>query len=226
MKIADVMTAPVITVHPELPLKEVSRLLTTQAVSGVPVVDDDRVLLGMVTEADVISHEAYAGSRRGMAMIRHYLRGHDPRWLRKSEGRTARDIMTRPVMSATGRMDVRHAARLMLEHGVNRLPIVDDAGRVVGIVARHDLLRFFWPGDQQVEAEVHEMLDDPWNDPGRYDITFTVQDGVVTLAGEVQFESDVKVVRSTVAHLPGVVAVDGDLRFRERDPRVKVPFVS
>ncbi|HZQ26753.1 MAG TPA: CBS domain-containing protein [Acidimicrobiales bacterium] len=224
MKVADVMSAPAVSVHPDLPLKQIARLMLVQGVSGVAVVDEHHALLGVVTEADLISHEAYHGGHSAWHLVAEYFAGHDPRWVRKASGRTASEVMTSVVVSVSPTADLSVAARLMLEHSVRRLPVLDDDQRLVGMLSRRDLLRFFWPGDDQVGAAVQRLLDDPFNGPERYDVTFTVIDGVVKLHGEAQFESDVTTLLTLVEQVPGVVAVEGDLHARRRDPHVFVPL--
>ena len=223
MKVKDVMTTPVVTVGADASFKEVANTLLTRDVSGVPVVDADGTLLGVVTEADLISKEAYEGSRSPLALVVGYFAGHDPRWVRKAEGLTARDVMTADVAVARPGDDVGEAARRMLERDVNRLPVVEH-GRLVGILTRHDLLRFFIPTDEEIRAHVLAILDDPFNDPGRYDVEFTVHEGVVHMQGWAHFESDARVLRRMVAHVPGVVEVVDDVGFREHDPHPG-PFV-
>jgi len=140
MNVRDVMTTPVITVRPQATCAEIIDVLLAHDISGVPVVDGDDHLVGIVTEADLISHEAYGGQRRGaLGLVADYLRGRDPQWVRKSAGATAAQVMDAAPQFAAPDDDVRDAARWMLEDHHKRLPVVD-GGRVVGIVTRHDLL--------------------------------------------------------------------------------------
>lgn len=221
------MTAPAVVAHPDTGFKELCDLLLARGISGVPIVDDVGRLAGIVTEADLVSKAAYDGAlaspRRPLALVAGYFSGHDPQWLRKATGMTAADVMTRSVITARPADTIDVAARRMIEHGVNRLPVVFE-DKVVGVVARHDLLVFFAPRDAEIRAAVEEILDDPLNEPGRYDVSFEVHDGVVSLTGSAYYESDARVLREMVSHVPGVLAVAGKVDFDHRDARVG-PFV-
>ena len=118
----------------------VDRLLAHD-ISGLPVVDARGILLGLVTEADLVSREAYGPDRRrSLGLVADYLRDRDPGWLRTASGTTAREIMTHDVTTASPDDELRVAARRMLESGYRRLPVVATDGRVVGIVSRRDVL--------------------------------------------------------------------------------------
>lgn len=139
--VSDVMSSPAITVGPEASFEEVVDAMLSHGISGLPVVGENDRLLGVITEADLISKDAYGeGHRRPLALIGAYLRGRDPQWLRKASGQTAEELMTwLPTWVAPGD-DIAVAAKRMLESNHNRLPVVAD-GRVVGVIARHDLLK-------------------------------------------------------------------------------------
>ena len=140
MRVRDVMTTDVVTVGPEATYGETVDRLLAHDVSGLPVTDHAGTLLGIVTEADLVSREAYGSQRRrALGLVVDYLRGHDPAWVRRASGATARELMTPVVTTASPDDDLRTAARRMLERGHKRLPVVA-AGRLVGIVSRRDLL--------------------------------------------------------------------------------------
>ncbi|MFO7280520.1 MAG: CBS domain-containing protein [Thermoanaerobacterales bacterium] len=140
MKVRDVMTTAVVTVGPEATFAEVVDTLLDNDVGGVPVVDGAGRLLGMVTEADLVAKEAYGDRpRRALGLVVDYLRGHDPQWVRKAAGSTARELMTMAPVTVAPGDDLAVAAQFMLEFRHARLPVVED-GRLVGIVARQDLL--------------------------------------------------------------------------------------
>jgi CBS domain-containing protein len=105
------------------------------------VIDADGTLVGIVTEADLVSREAYGPDRRRpLGLIVDYLRDRDPAWVRKASATTAADLMTRVVTTASPDDEVRVTARRMLEGGRKRLPVVASDGRLVGIVSRRDVL--------------------------------------------------------------------------------------
>lgn len=221
MRVRDVMTANVITVDPETPLKEVIDALLDNDVSALPVIDVSGALAGIVTEADVMAREAYGpGRRRPLRLLASYFAGRDPGNLRRAGGETAGEIMSPRVVTADPDEDVKVAARRMLEHDVKRLVVVDEH-RVVGIVSRPDVLRFFFVPDPGVRKEIEDLLHDPIRVPEHLNVEFDVRDGVVTLEGTTLHPSDARVVEHMVLGLPGVVDVESRLHAREPEPTTR-----
>lgn len=219
MKVRDVMTTPVVTVRPDATFADVVDQLLANDISGVPVVDADGQLVGMVTEADLVSKEAYGyRRRRALGLVADCLRGRDPQWVRKAAGRTATDVMTAAPATASPDDDLAVAARRMLESHHKRLPVIED-GRVVGIVSRQDLLQPFHRAGAAVLADVERLLGDVLRVPETHEARPSVAAGVVTLDGTAQWPSDVALIEAVVARVPGVVAIDNRLRAREPDPR-------
>jgi CBS domain-containing protein len=220
MKVREVMTTDVITVDPDTSFKDVVEVLLRNEVSGLPVVDADGAVVGMVTEADVLATGAYPGRRRRtLSVLSDLLAGRDVHWARKAAGAKAEDLMNTPVLTAEPGDDVRAIARAMVELRVKRLPVVED-GRLVGIVSRPDVLRLFDRSDAEIEADIRARLANPLEVPEDYEVRFFVHDGVVTLEGSVHHESDARVVEGMVERVRGVVRVESRLTFGERDPRL------
>jgi CBS domain-containing protein len=220
MKVRDVMSSPPITVGPDATFSAIVDLLLANDISGVPVVDSGGRLLGMVTEADLVSKEAYGFRRpRALGLLADHLRGHDPQWVRKGAGRTASEIMTGAPTSVSPDDALSVAARLMLENHHKRLPVIED-GRVVGLVSRHDLLRPFHRSDADLQAEVEALFGDVMRVPEGHHAQVVVADGVITLAGTTRWPSDAGIIEAVVARVPGVVAVDNQLVAREPEPKV------
>lgn len=220
MKVRDVMTSPVITVAPGASFSEIVDTLLTHEISGVPVVDGDQRLLGLVTEADIVSKAAYGyRRRRALGLVADYLRGHDPQWVRKAAGTKAADIMTAPTAVVDGDDDIAVAARRLVELHHKRLPVLE-AGRLVGIVSRHDLLRPFRRTDGEILDDVTALLADARRVPETHDIQPDVAAGVVVLAGTVEWPSDRVLFESVIARVPGVVAIDNRLLARLPEPRL------
>ncbi|MBN2623451.1 MAG: CBS domain-containing protein [Acidimicrobiales bacterium] len=141
MHVRDVMTTDVVTVGPGASYGEIADRLLAHDISGLPVIDDDGTLVGMVTEADLVSREAYGPDRRRpLGLILDYLRDRDPAWVRKASGRVAGELMTRVVDTASPDDELRVTAQRMLETEHKRLPVVATDGRLVGIVSRRDVL--------------------------------------------------------------------------------------
>lgn len=224
MKVRDVMSSPALTVGPDTAFQEVVDALLANDVSGLPVVDMDGRLLGIVTEADLVSKEAYGyRRRRALGLVADYLRGRDPQWVRKGAGRTASEVMTTSPAAVSPDDDLGVAARRMLENHHKRLPVVED-GRVVGLVSRHDLLRPFHRSDRELLTEIEALLRDVWRVPERHDAHAEVAAGVVTLEGTAQWPSDVPIIEAVVARVPGVVAVENRLVAREAEPTLAPPL--
>lgn len=220
MKVREVMRAPVITVGPDDSFHEVVGKLLDNDISGVPVVDGAGNLLGIVTEADLVSNEAYGyRRRRALALIGDYLVGRNPSWVAKSSARRAGDLMSGLTSTARPDDDLSVVARRMLEQGHKRMPVVQD-GRLVGIVSRHDLLAPFSRTDQAVIADIRAVLADVTRVPETHQVTPTVADGLVTLEGSVRWPRDSALVEAMVAKVPGVVAVVNHLVAREAAPHL------
>lgn len=217
-KVGDFMSAPPVTVGPDTPFPEIVETLLSHEISGLPVVGSDGQLLGIVTEADLLSKEAYGcRRRRALGLVADYLRGRDPQWVRKGAGRTAAEVMTASPVAASPEDDLRVAARHMLENHHKRLPVVAD-GRLVGMLSRHDLLRALHRSDGDLQADVDALLADAVQMPERHDARAVVADGVVSLHGSTQWPSDAAMVERLVARITGVVAVENGLEPRSPEP--------
>jgi CBS domain-containing protein len=223
MKVRDLMSSDLEVVRPETSYKELVERMLARNVSGLPVVDDEGGLVGIVTEADVIRKQAW-GERerhrhRALDLVDRLLSGRDPTSLTRITGLTAGDIMSRRVVTASPDDDLRQAAKTMLIYGVKRLPVVSE-GRLVGLMSRADLMRYFDRPDAEIAADVERTLADPLSAPEDHRIASAVQDGVVTLTGTVRYPSDAKVATGAVWKIAGVVDVHDELVAREDEPRL------
>lgn len=211
MRIKDVMSTEVVTVGPTTSLKDVAGLLERRGISGVPVVDEEGAVLGVVSEADVLIKE------RGPAeSARRFWRFRDPSkavQLAKGAAVTAADAMTSPAIVLGPERPVSAAARIMVDCGVNRLPVVKD-GRLIGIVTRADLVRAFTRSDDALEREIRtEVLERAmWIPSGT--VAVSVTEGAVRLSGIVETETDADVIVRLAARVPGVVSVTPELGWR------------
>ena len=160
-----------------------------------------------MTEADLIAKEAY---RSFAGRPADPLTGRQENaWSAKSRGRRAAELMTSPVRTVRPQDLVRMVAARMVTTGVNRFPVVEADGRLVGIVSRDDVLRIFHRDDDDIEREVDRALADPLTVPADHTITASVEHGVVTLRGSVAQASHVRLVVDALRELPGVVDVTG-----------------
>jgi CBS domain-containing protein len=138
LRVGDVMTSRVVAVSAATPFRDVVDLMLAHEISSVPVLDDEGGLVGLISEADVLSKQAYGGRRRSVFDGFSGLARREMRELTRSRGRTAREIM-----SALVDEPLRAVAYRMLENRLKHLVVVDDARRIIGIVSRRDLLRAF-----------------------------------------------------------------------------------
>jgi CBS domain-containing protein len=169
MRTKDVMSRPVVTVGPDTKLKDVAATLIEHGINAVPVVDDRGRLVGIVSEADVLTFEAAAGTlpQRESAVGR-------------SLPRTARHVMSQSVYTVAEDTDAAAAARMMLRHNLKSVPVVAD-DRVVGIVARRDLLRLVARGDHDIRADLECRLEEELE--ALRAVSMDVAGGVVTIDG-------------------------------------------
>jgi CBS domain-containing protein len=210
MQVRDVMTTAVIAVGPEAPFQQLIGLMLDHDVSGIPVVDRQGRPIGMVTEADLLSKEAYGDRRRLLYLVAAVWLGEESEWVEKAGGMTAGSVMTAPVRTVGMDEEVRRAAARLLTTRVKRLPVVDDNGRLVGIVSRVDILRLFHRPDRLISIDLERVLHDPLLVPGGHSTTGEVHDGVVELGGTVTRASHARIIATAVGELPGVIEVHNE----------------
>jgi CBS domain-containing protein len=215
MKVKDVMKSEVTTVAPETSLRDVAALLAERGISGLPVVENGGAVVGVVSEADILMKERTPQARRG-GLLGRILEPPDPDADAKLVARTAREAMTSPAVTVEPNENIPRAAALMVERGINRLPVVD-GGALVGIVTRADLVRAFTRDDTAIASEIRNdvILRQFWVDPET--VIVKVDNGDVMLKGEVEKRSIAELLASFVERIPGVVSVDSQLSWREDD---------
>ncbi|MCD6291467.1 MAG: CBS domain-containing protein [Anaerolineae bacterium] len=144
MKVQDIMSRDVKTVSPDTPVQEIIRMFRDYAVSGLPVVDEDGKLVGIVTEMDLIRRHARPHAPIYFPILDARIPlGRESEYretIRRILATTARELMTSPVQTVLPNMDVIDLATLMVERGINPVPVVEN-GQLIGIVSRTDLLR-------------------------------------------------------------------------------------
>jgi CBS domain-containing protein len=144
MKVRDIMTETVVTIPPTMTVGEVAALLRERDLSGVPVIDASGVLVGMVSELDLIARHARIHMLRYLQIMEYqiYLESPDrfEDELERVLGTTAADIMSEKVYTIGPEADLQDLATLMVDHHANPVPVVE-GGRLVGIVSYHDLLQ-------------------------------------------------------------------------------------
>lgn len=217
MNVRDVMTTDVVTVEPGASLKEVARLMVGRRISGVPVVDGEGRVLGVLSEGDLLVKERGARRTRGGPLA----------WLVdpvdvgeriKLDARVAGEAMTSPAVMIAPSRPLSAAADLMLARRVNRLPVLQD-GKLVGIVTRADLVRAFARSDAAIAREIredvlgtHMLLDE-------HAVDVEVEGGEVHLSGVLGRRTQADLLPALARKVPGVVAVDSRVTWREDDAR-------
>lgn len=207
MKICDLMQRDVISVAPDATLKDAAALLVRYRISGLPVCLRDGRVVGVLSEADILVKQECPPELSGLlGRLLDDAYGDADR----SEARTVADAMTTPAITISPKQDATEAARLMIRHRINRLPVVDGS-KLVGIVSRADLVRAFQRGDEAIKQEIAEdvLLSTLWIDPGAVDVD--VDEGIVRLSGHVETKTIAEIVAAYVRRVPGVVAVEADL---------------
>ncbi|MFF5342261.1 CBS domain-containing protein [Streptomyces althioticus] len=222
-EVGAVMTTDVVTVAHGTSLKDVVRVLGEHPVGGLrpvgvlPVTDEEDRVIGVVSTSDLARPRPRPARPDGATR---------PWWVRLfssmpglGRARTAGDLMTAPAVTVRARATVTEASWLMTGHGVERLPVVDDEERLVGIVTRGDLLQAVLRTDGGIERAVRrDVLGTTlWLTPRA--LAVTVEDGVVTLTGRLERRSDVDVAVRAASRIDGVVAVVDQLSYRVDDSR-------
>ncbi len=204
--VRDVMTTSVIAVRGDTSFKEMAAMLGSSRVSGFPVIDRAGKVIGVVSETDMLIKEAdrashpelFAGLRRS-------------RDLQKAAGVTAAELMTSPPVTIGPDEPVQHAALLMYDRAVERLPVVDEAGRLVGIVSQVDVLSIFSRPDEEIRREVTDRVIRPASRMHPERLRVSVRDGIVTLSGQPETDQAGQGIIEAVWHIEGVVAVRDEL---------------
>lgn len=218
MKAKDVMTRHVVTVGPGHGIRHAATRMIENRISGLPVIDDDGRLVGILTEGDLICRAELGFSRaasdrdegdgQGEAFARAYVR---------SESWRVSDVMSRDVLTVTEETTLARISEIMTSSGFNRLPVVE-ADRLVGIVSRSDLLRVVATadhdqtatGDTAIACAVAARLDADLDlDPAT--VRLIVTNGDVELIGTVRTLSEREAARVAAEGVRGVASVTNRL---------------
>lgn len=213
------MTGEVVSTPPDATFHQMAAAMRRHAISALPVVDEHGTLLGIVSEADLLSKESPLPRWRWWRP-----EGRSVRTRRlKVGGVRAADIMTVPAISIEARATLAAAARLLDQHHIKRLVVRGGDGQVAGIVSRHDLLAAFTRSDAEIRRDIVEGVIPRWVmvDPARLHVE--VRGGVVRLEGVVDLRSDAEILTHLVRGLDGVVDVVSAVTFHWDDRDVALP---
>ncbi len=214
MKVQDVMSTDVATTDPDALLKEAAKELVRRRISGMPVVNSDLQVVGVVSEADILAKES-SDRRGGRGGFLQWLIDPGDPWIRaRFDAVTVGEAMSTPAQTITPDRPLAEVATIMLAEGVNRLPVVDRNGKLVGLVSRGDLVRAFARPDDEIRREIEEdvICRTLWLDPATLEVT--VANGIVTLAGEVASAAAAELLPTFTRQVPGVVQVNSSLTHR------------
>ena len=216
MRASDVMVRAVVTVSQDTTVEALARLMINLRIGGVPVLEKDGVLVGIVSEGDLLRRVEIETER------------HRPRWSEqfssnsqrateyiKSHARRVRDIMTREVFTVDAAATLGEIADLLEARKIKRVPVVHD-GKVVGIVSRADLLKVLASGgigtpDEEADRTIRlqllaELRDQNWTDTTEDRVV--VAKGIVHLWGLVRSEEERRALRIAAENTPGVRGIE------------------
>lgn len=226
MQASDVMTANVITVAPDTPVRAVAEILLENRISAVPVVDEDGRLLGIVSEGDLIRQVDPHGVRSWWLRVFSSPSQRVNEYL-KSHGTTAAHVMTKDVVTVGEAATLGEVAELLEERQIKRVPVMRD-DKIVGIVSRSNLLQGLVARSDRLEspppaddrslrsAIMKALRHQDWLTHGPPNPIVT--DGVCELWGAVATEEEREAVKVLVAKVPGVRAVRDHLVIRSALP--------
>jgi CBS domain-containing protein len=213
---SEVMTRKIVSIGPSAPIREAIRLMLDNKVSGLPVVDVNGKLVGILTEGDLLHRSEIATEKHHWRWLEFVLGpGRRASEYVRSHGRVVDEVMTREVVTVAADTPLADIVALMEHHRVKRLPVIDD-GALVGIVSRADLLAALGraldalkspaASDEDIHAQVlAELAKADW--APRDGLTVTVADGVVELAGVVFDEHERQALRVAAENVPGVKGI-------------------
>ena len=215
-KVRDVMTTQVVAVRKNATFKDMAALLTEYRVSAFPVLDDEGKVIGVVSEADLLSKEALVADMGSQAAWLGHIEGspyHDE--FAKAAAVTADDLMTKPPVLVTPDEPVTSAARLMYHGRVKRLPVVGEKGQLIGIVSRADVLSVYRRPDEEIRQEIikNVIMNEFFADPDHFVVA--VKDGIVTLEGYPESAAKGRDMVVEAWHVEGIVSVRDRLTYPE-----------
>jgi CBS domain-containing protein len=204
--VRNVMATRVVAVRKNASFKEMIVRMRRSGISALPVIDDDGGVIGVVSQADMLDKEADLATSDGP--LASVLRFGDNE---KAAGVTAAELMTSPPVTAGPDTPLAEAARLMRDHRVKRLPVINATGRLIGVVSRGDVLSVFARPDADIQREAaEEMIAESFVTDSR-GLGITVHDGIVTLTGRPETPQAGRDLVEAVLHIDGVIAVRDQL---------------
>ena len=224
MKIEEIMTRDVITVAPQTPIHEAARLMVDHGVSGLPVVDEQGKLVGVLSEGDLILRQR---ARPRVPWWRTFFQDGErlAREYQKAAGTTVAEVMTNAVISVSPDLPIEAAALILDQRRIRRVPVVAN-GSVVGIVSRGDLVRVLAraprpaggpTSDSQLVSEMRSRLEkEPW--VSHHGIVVDARNGELVIWGLVASKAEKSAVETMARSVPGVKGVRSQLHVESEAP--------
>jgi CBS domain-containing protein len=212
--VADVMTKRVHVASPMTPFKLLVRLIEENRISAIPIVDQRGFAAGLVSEGDLLLKQRTDELETSTDLL-HLRRRQKER--AKAEGLTAADVMTSPAITIRAEARLVDAARLMHERKVRQLVVVDERGKIAGIVSRSDVLQVFMRTDEDLREEIVDGIIPALMFTSEDPIGVDVRYSVVTLEGTVDRKSDVEILGRMARSVDGVVGVVNAMTYRWDD---------
>ncbi len=223
MKARDLMTTNVVTVKPNTKVRDVAALMLEKHISGVPVLDDNGKLVGMISEGDLLRRPELGTEKHRRRWLAFFSRADEQaREFTKSHALRAGDVMTKQVLHIAEDTPLGDVVGLMEKHRVKRLPVLSK-GKLVGIVSRVDLIRALatrqaepMPPPPESDATIRAVMNDVLKNQDwalSAVVNVVVSDGVVHLWGVIDSDEQRQALRVAAENIPGVTAVEEHLTF-------------
>lgn len=220
MNVADVMTKSVVAVMPGHSIKHAAQIMLDHHVSGLPVVDDDRRLVGILTEGDLLRRVEFGAAGSNSPWIAANSVEGAARDFVKSYSWQVGDVMSKPVTTVTEDTSIAEVAQLFATRGIKRLPVVRD-GELIGVISRADLLQIVASsrservtgGDDAIKISAQAYLRDVGT-VFSVQPKVTVEGGVIHLWGQVGSEAERAAARVAVERVHGAEGVQDHLSIR------------
>ncbi|MGV9561518.1 CBS domain-containing protein [Streptomyces sp. NPDC003480] len=211
-RVDDVMTRAVVAVGRDAPFKDIVDLMDRWHVSALPVLEGEGRVVGVVSEADLLSKEAVRERDPD-----RYAQAHRLSEAAKADAVTAGELMSSPAITVHPESSLAQAARIMAQRRIKRLPVVNDEGMLEGVVSRADLLKVFLRPDDDIADEVRRDVVDVLFPAPVEPIHVMVTEGVVTLTGTVRDTLLIPVAVRLAHAVEGVVDVDCHVSGTDRE---------
>jgi CBS domain-containing protein len=220
MLVANIMTTPVISVEPSASIREAAALMLAHRISGLPVVKRDGTLIGMVTEGDFLRRGELGTERKRSWWLEIFVSpGKIADEYVHTHGRKVEEVMSDDVVTTYLNAPLEEVVETMNRHRVKRLPVVEN-GKVVGIVARSDLLRALARtqpsndpvavSDERIRTDIEaELAKQSWS--GHGSIHVNVKNGAIELSGVIFDERERRAAYVAAENVAGVKSVSDEI---------------